>query len=339
MRISNVSPRKWLLGIAGVGVFFLGYGVSWIRDRGSFTFFATSSREAILGSTLRDDNTSYAFIKPLLFCGVNATAEAPELEEMKAALASIVDEAQAGSGVETMSVYFRDLDSGAWIATNDDARFAPASLMKVPILLSYLKQAETDADLLAQSITVKSIGDTNGYVQEIVPSDAVKVGETYTIEDLLRYMIVYSDNGAMVLLESYLNADVLTDLLDDLDVPPPGTDYVISTREYSRFLRLLYNGTYLARDNSEYALKLLSQAEFGDGIVAGVPVEAPVAHKFGESSVVLESGTVGHELHDCGIVYASSPYVLCVMSQGTTFDGLSSTIAKVSEAVWAFTSH
>lgn len=338
MFLASSAKARTVIALVGLVVFGAGYGLCWLVDRAVERAMSADERAAVLGSTLRDDDTSYAFTKPLLFCGVNAAEEAPELEDLKDDLVAVIAQGEAESGVSAMSVYFRNLDSGAWFATNDTMSFAPASLMKVPILMAYLKQAETDVDLLGRSITVKSIDDTSGYVQEIVPSRSVKVGETYTVEELLRYMVVYSDNGAMVLLENYLNADVLIELLDDIDVPPPGTDYAISPRQYSRFFRLLYNGTYLSRDHSEYALKLLSQAEFADGLVAGVPADTSVAHKFGESSALLNDGTLGKELHDCGIVYAPSPYALCVMSIGTDFDGLSQTIAKVSETVWAFTS-
>jgi hypothetical protein len=58
----------------------------------------------------------------------------------------------------------------------------------------------------------------------------------------------------------------------------------------------------------------------------------PVAHKFGE-----RTGFAGgvKQLHDCGIVYyPKNPYLLCIMTRGTDFTKLESTIAAVSKMVY-----
>ncbi len=80
-------------------------------------------------------------------------------------------------------------------------------------------------------------------------------------------------------------------------------------------------------------LETMSHSSFTKGIVAGVPEDVLVSHKFGEAP--LKTGEV--QLHDCGIVYAQqSPYLLCVMSQGSDYEALADFIARVSQAVYVY---
>ena len=104
----------------------------------------------------------------------------------------------------------------------------------------------------------------------------------------------------------------------DLGITIPGvrgTEDYMSVSDYASFFRILYNASYLTKDDSQKALDLLTKVDFADGIRAGVPKGVPVANKFGERSV---NGL--QQLHDCGIVYYNNhPYLLCIMSRGSDF--------------------
>ena len=81
--------------------------------------------------------------------------------------------------------------------------------------------------------------------------------------------------------------------------------------------------------------KLLSKAEFNEGLVAGVPQNITVAHKFGERNFNNQT----FQLHDCGVIYAKRPYLLCIMTKGPDFKDLSSAIKQISSKVYTeFTS-
>jgi hypothetical protein len=104
----------------------------------------------------------------------------------------------------------------------------------------------------------------------------------------------------------------------------------MSVKDYASFFRILYNASYLSKDSSQKALSLLSEVDFTDGLRGGVPKDVPVANKFGERQV----GTT-QQLHDCGIVYLTDhPYLLCIMSRGSDFDELASSIKTVSHLVY-----
>ena len=75
---------------------------------------------------------------------------------------------------------------------------------------------------------------------------------------------------------------------------------------------------------------MLASADFKRGLVAGVPEDIKVAHKFGERET-----SEGKQLHDCGIVYyPNRPYLLCVMTEGADLENLISVVGGVSRLVF-----
>lgn len=278
-----------------------------------------AATQSMCGVSLRDTDSQYEHIAPLLACSVSTRADSGEFEDLKNTFTEIVDQAVDQKQAQAVSVYYRELTGGHWTAVNLQDTYTPASLMKVPIMMAYLKRAESEPQLLQAIINVK-VDPTPGQQQDIPPAEGVEVGKSYTVEELLRLMIVFSDNRAMSVLMNYLDTDLLDDIFHDLGIPTPSdqpVDYAVDPRLYSRFFRILYNATFLSDEMSEYALHLLTQAVYSDGLLAGnLPKTIQVAHKFGEVETVLHDGTQGHELHECGIVYTDSPYLLCVMTRG-----------------------
>jgi hypothetical protein len=101
---------------------------------------------------------------------------------------------------------------------------------------------------------------------------------------------------------------------------------------------VLYNSTYLGRENSERALKLLSETDFSEGIESGVPNNVLVSEKFGEVRMTDANGNLlGKQINNCGIVYyPGHPYLLCVMTKGQGDDvkGLEGVVASISRIVY-----
>ena len=326
LRFRSILPYS-LTFIFGAGAML---GVTALTDNDRL------SSTVLCGQTLRDMNSSYSYIKPLVACDVGATVETPELGSLKTKVTTLINSAKAEEQVDVASMYFRDLDSGQWTAVNLDETYRPASLFKVPLLMAYLKIAEQHPEILKQEIEVAA-DPTPNMAQDIAPEKSLNVGETYTVDELLHYMIAYSDNRAEVLLTNYVDTAVLDDIFGDLQVPIPASmteQYTLSARSYSRFFRTLYNASYLGDSMSEKALELLSGVTYPDGLRAGVPSDVKIAHKFGEAKVTLQNGKSGHELHDCGIVYEAHPYLICVMTRGEMVSDLEELIANVSQTVY-----
>jgi beta-lactamase class A len=233
-----------------------------------------------------------------------------------------------------VGIYFRDLNNGPAFGINESEPFIPASLMKVPIMMAWFAASEEEPELLDKNIVfTKKYSLATPGVQHIPPQEEIVPGMTYTARELIRRSIVYSDNQAVTRLIEELPPRHVRDLFAILDIPDGvlnGPDGRLSVKEYASFFRVLFNSSYLDRNLSESALKLLSETQFNRGLVAGVPTGVLVAHKFGEAG-----DESVHQIHDCGIVYyPGHPYLICVMTRGSDINKLESAVADIARFVY-----
>lgn len=278
----------------------------------------------------------YALINPLLSCDINEDIPYSAFASLKNNLQKTIDSEKGVGSITRASVYFRDMDLGHWTGVNEDALYAPASLIKVPLMIGYLYEARNDANILNKKIEYTGDVDETK-MQAITPKHPLVPG-TYSVNELLTSMIAESDNNAYSLLSQNLSTTTLGKVYSDFGVAPSvdiNADSA-SAKTYSRFFRILYNGSFLGRVRSQTALTLLSETNFKNGIVSGVPERTLVAHKFGEKTVADTSGgVIRRELHDCGIVYyPHHPYLICVMTEGKEYADLETTIAALSKEVY-----
>ena len=284
----------------------------------------------------------YNFINPLLVCNINNSNVYSQNTLLSKELQSIIDSNTNSGNISKASVYFTDLASGSWANVDGTQTFYPSSLGKIPLMIAYYQESESDPSVLAKELTYP-IGSTDlNAMQDIAPAQAIVPGQSYTVQDLIGYMIKYSDNNATALLDANINPDTISRVYGDLGIPSEdnvnlaNADF-ITAHQVSTMFRVLYNGTYLSRDDSEKALQLLSQVSFTQGLVAGVASSTVVSHKLGLVGIAPNNVTTEHELHDCGIVYAKDPYLMCVMTRGSApLPVLEGIIAQLSKA--AFTS-
>ncbi len=295
----------------------------------------------IVGQNLKDQDTSSelradlgaGLTNPLLECEMGKDTIASRKANFSEDLEEYVDDLKYSKSVKDLSVYFRDLNNGPVINIEADGQFSPASLLKVPIFIAYLKWSEDDPSVLNKNITFEKVVDV-GYQQKFAPTKDMVLGKTYSIKELLEQMVIYSDNQALVLLYDQLPSKYLKDLYTVLGVDPDiATDSskTLSIEKYSIFFRILFNASYLSRANSEYALEVLSQTTFDQGLRDSVPSKVVIAHKFGERKARDDM----QQFHDCGIVYyPNHPYLLCVMTRGNNVASLIDGIKSVSDFVY-----
>lgn len=237
-----------------------------------------------------------------------------------------------------ISVFERDLRTNQWEGTNETDLFAPASLMKLPLMMAYFKVAELEPSLLNVELTYQPSALLNSKTQHFAPPNPLVPGQAYSVTYLIEKMIVDSDNDAAALLLSHIDPKIFDSTLVDLGIRIPqhgGAVDFVSAKSYAVLFRVLYNASYLTRENSEKALEMLSRSLFREGLPGGVPQSIVVAHKFGEREMPAPDGGVRRELHDCGIVYKEdSPYILCIMTEGTDWSDLVTIIRDISTLVY-----
>lgn len=275
----------------------------------------------------------YQYISPLLECeqveglgGVNFNKLESEIDEY-------IESKKTSGEISNAAVYFRQLRNGAWFGVNEREEYAPASLLKVPVMMAYFKAAEADKAILDKEIAFN--GSVESINQRFAPAEELKTGENYTAEELLERLIKYSDNNALVLLAENINAGAIEKLMTDIGIENSSSNNSedsMSVRSYASLFRILYNASYLNKDYSEKALQLLANTSFDEGLRKGVPKDVEIAHKFGQRDV---DGVGLKQLHDCGIVYhPDGPYLLCVMTRGFDYDVLSNVIGEISKRTY-----
>lgn len=240
-----------------------------------------------------------------------------------------------GIAVQKISIYYRDLLDGPWIGINEQQEFNPASMMKVPVMIAWLKRAESNRNELKRTFVFDG-KENMGALQSKKPAQTITPGKPYSVEELLQYMLRYSDNNAASLLYFNLKAEELNDVLESMDVNnnPKDNINLITVTGYSGFFRILYNATYLNREMSEKALQLLSNEDFPQGFAAGVPKGTLIATKFGEFDRGI--GGKGIQLHEFGIVYhPKGHYVLGVMTKGNNYVRQAEVLRDVSALVYS----
>ena len=277
------------------------------------------------------------FVNPLISVENSQDGDL-KLEETRYAIEEYINKCKERGDVSSVSVYLRHLNYGTWMGVNEDENYAAASLLKVPLMIAYLKMAEKDPAILNKEIKYDTEIDTE-LSQNMVPKDNLQLGSVYTVDELLSYMIINSDNIAKDILLKNIDLKLFSKVYSDLKIPIPDLteqENQISAKDYAAFFRALYNSTYLTEDLSGKAIELLSKTEFKDGIVAGVPDDITVAHKFAERKYSGDKYSLkGSQLHDCGIVYyPESPYLICVMTKGRDFNTLEGVIKDISKIVY-----
>ncbi|MFO0703363.1 MAG: serine hydrolase [Patescibacteria group bacterium] len=342
-KFQQYSENKYLgyLGLSQSKFFLLIGYISGIISLVLFVGFYQMFVAGVSNDNLSDSDTirekGAKFTSPLLECSDTKPLPIQKMSKLEPKLNAIVKEGWDENGVET-SLYWRDLSNGGWLEAGSKDVYRPASLMKLVTLIAAFKKVDSNLDYENSEVVVDG-RISNEFKQNIVTGQPeLEEGSNVTISNLISRVAIDSDNYANDLLIKNVGADLMNAVLSDLGMPPftAPTDYKISPRIYSRFLRILYNATYLSKSSSEELLKLLSQSKFNKGLRAGVPAGVTIASKFGER-VVDENGKKIYQLHDCGIIYSTHPYILCVMTQGNSFDMLYSKISSISKVIYEAT--
>lgn len=324
--LSKKIPLTYVMGLFALVVLLTIAGMRWLNQSQSPTETDSVGRSCSL--KIKRLN-GYQLIKPIMFADEECPSE--NLNAISESISSIINNYKQYQNVSTASVYLRDYETSEWTSVNENENYEPGSLFKVPLLVATLKMSEGKPGLLDQKVAYNKPFQVNKSTHFL--SKSLQVGQTYTIRELLNYMIVHSDNNATALLQNNIDLNLLIQTFSDLGLPKPdikASQYFFTVNGYSLFMRAIYNATYLNTENSNFAAKLLSQSTFKEGIVSGLPSGTPIAHKFGEAGNPNEI-----QLHESAIVYLDgSAYLLTVMTKGKEFKTLSKLIGEISKAVY-----
>lgn len=312
-RASIIEP-KWFL----IFVFFLA-GV-FLGGTGIYIWFGENSTPI---SKLHSTSSHFKYINPVLTVDINQGQNFSVNNLFKLGATVLIKKYQNAGNIFSASVYFRDIEPAYWAGIDENTLFSPGRLLKIPIMIAYYKIAEHNPESLNRKLAYKLSGIANGNPLETTP--LLKEGEEYTIEELIRNMVVYSDNNAADLLFDNIDKTYLNEVFSDLGInfmeEKQAQDF-ISLKAYGLFFRVLYNASYLDRDYSEKALALLDETSTDVGLASTLPKALAIANRYG-ARVYNESGKEAIQMYDCNLVYyPSHAYLLCAVASGQNLLGV-----------------
>ena len=235
----------------------------------------------------------------------------------------LLQEINKYNATDDVGVFLQDIHTGTWLGINEREGFISASLLKIPIMMAVLKKVERGELSFTDKITLTE-SELNNQYGDLYKQGA---GTQISVEDLLKAMILSSDNTAKNALVDQLSEAELDAVLNHVGITMTN-DGVVSPRDYMRMFKALYYSTFLSPALSEKALDLTTDAQEDNLISAGIPYEIQVAHKFG----IIEDKK---QLHDCGIVYyPDNPYMLCIMTKDMEISDSRNLIQNISKDVY-----
>ena len=172
----------------------IGFAIEWRID-------TAREADAVFGfRKIHPLNNRFEFINPLL--GFDTSEKKSGVyAPLEDKLQTYINTPEVSGKVNDIAIYFRNLENGAWIGIDENNEFDPASLLKVPIMIYYLKLAESDPRLLSRTYayTASDLANLRRAPGSDLSTHLIE-GTFYTVDELIREMIVKSDNIAKYLL-------------------------------------------------------------------------------------------------------------------------------------------
>lgn len=286
---------------------------------------STAGKQLIL-TRLKD----YKYIQPLLLSDLSEPDDG--LQELIRDVQQSISIYQSKDTSYKASVYIRNLTDGKWNVINPSEKYDPGSILKLPVMIALLKKAEADPSILDQQILYQ--GTERKLPTQTIQPSSIQAGTIYKVRDLLRYMIVESDNEANLLLFNFLRPDIILKVFRDLQLEIPDVSQptvYMNVIDVSKFLRVIYNSSYLDPRLSEYSMELLEKTKFSEGMKKSIPDNAMLIHKFGERGY---PGTSFQELSETGIIYLNDQRILLtIMTKGNNQSAQAASIAEITQKV------
>jgi beta-lactamase class A len=212
------------------------------------------------------------------------------------------EETKKLSGIYGM--YLIDLETGFSFGVNQNEKFDSASLNKLPVMILMLKKSEEDALDLSDKYYLKDSDKVEGAgVLHQRPE-----GYQITYEEIVFLMGKQSDNTAFRIAVGYLGEDAIEAYIKEIGLD--GTSFYenkTTPADTGQIFNKLYNDELLTEKNKFKMLDYLADTAFEDLIPKGVPRGVKISHKY---------GALTKTANDAGIVFASKPFVLAVLSKG-----------------------
>ena len=214
-------------------------------------------------------------------------------------------------------VYVKNLATGEVWSRGEDVPVVAASVIKIPVMIEAFAQRER-GELDFDEIHV--LRD-----EERLPScgtlKAMHTGIEMTLEDLIKLMIIVSDNTATNIMIRRVGMDrvnatlrglgcektTLNRLLFDSEASKRGVKNFITAGEMGMLLEKLYCGQVVSEAADREMLDILLDQRLNGKLPFFIDsMGIDIAHKTGEDDGIS---------HDVGVIYAKEPLVCCFVGE------------------------
>ena len=325
--------RKLLLTLIAVGFalgIFVGAGMS------LFTPLSPVKDNTATGGP----DGVFNFIRPpALLKGAEGSRPGKELKPFRYKVNEAIQRVVQDGDVESVSVYFRDLNNGNRFGIGEREKILPTNLMKLPLMIAYFKWSELSPVVLRKTLIY------TGKEQQSAPqagkaASELEPGKSYLVNDLIFRMIVRNDDAAFTVLSANMPRPRLEKIYKELYVEydPRKQDENMSLSAAAAFYRVLFNASYLSEEMSEKALRYLSRSSARNAMSAGLPPGLALSGKRGEQAFATaddEETPPLLQVHEFGIIYhANRPFLLGFMVRGRDADHINKTIRELTRLVY-----
>lgn len=184
------------------------------------------------------------------------------------------------SRIGTYGFYFEDLRSGFVYGFNEHVKFTAAGCMKLFIAVSLIKAVEAKRVDFMDKIAVvrddKVFG--TGIIHEFNERD-------YTVFELLVAMLIQSDNTAANKIIDIVGMDNINEDIKEMGLKDtilnrkttderhkkPTIENITSAYDLCYVWKLLFNGTYLSKDNSTMLIDILQRQQIKNKLALYIP--------------------------------------------------------------------
>jgi beta-lactamase class A len=221
-------------------------------------------------------------------------------------------------------VTFIDLATGEMVNVNDKVEYIAASTSKLPVNVLLYKNIEAGKINLDDKLVYKQ--------EDLEPGTGTIIGSPfgteYTVRETSKLAMRKSDNCGVNMLIRLLGIENVRNYIDEVGGQVHyGKTHRSCPYDMAQIAQDLYKLYLNNEDVYGELLNNMENSDWHDRIDAQLPKEVKVAHKIGNQTTTR---------NDVGIVFASHPYVLSIMSDNVNIDAATKSIAELSKKIYDF---
>ncbi len=241
-------------------------------------------------------------------------------EKAEKAKKAFNEKANNYSGV--YALYVVRLNDGSNYGINESGVMQAASLIKLPVLATLYKEADAGRIDLETKYTLKN-SDKRAGAGSLTSKPA---GMVLTYRDLARAMGKQSDNTAFNIIRNVLGEEKINSVIKSIGMSKTNlTENETSPKDIGTFFEKLWKKEIVSEKSRDEILEYLTGTIYENWLVAGIPPDVRVAHKYGREL---------HVVNDAGIIYGDKPFVLVIMSDGVVEREADEIIPELAKIVY-----